>query len=42
MERTAEALPFGAKYTDMLSGREVVIEPEMTLGPREILILQNF
>lgn len=42
MERTAEALPFGAKYTDMLSGREVVIEPEMTLAPREILILQNF
>lgn len=42
MERTAESLPYGSEYTDIISGKRIKIEPEMTFGPRQIMILQNF
>lgn len=42
MERTAESLPYGTEYTDIISGKRIKIEPEMTFGPRQIMILQNF
>ncbi len=40
MDRTLEILPYGSVRRDMLTGRTVTIEPEMTFGPREILILE--
>ncbi len=42
MNRTAEILPTGTVMRDILSGRDITIEDEMTFAPREILILQNF
>lgn len=41
MERTLEILPYGSQRRDMLTGKTVTIEPEMTFAPREILILEN-
>lgn len=41
MERTLEILPYGSERRDMLTGKTVTIEPEMTFAPREILILEN-
>ena len=41
MERTLEILPYGSQRRDMLTGKTVTIEPEMTFAPREILILKN-
>ena len=42
MERTVEALPYGSRWTDALTGKEVEIGPEMQFAPREILILENW
>lgn len=42
MKRYAEVLPVGATLKDMLSGKEVTIEPEMTFAPRAIYILENY
>lgn len=41
MERTLEILPYGSQRRDILTGKTVTIEPEMTFAPREILILEN-
>ena len=41
MERTLEILPYGSQRRDMLTGKTVTIEPEMTFAPRQILILEN-
>jgi len=42
MDRTAEALPFGTAYTDIISDAKITITPKMTFAPRQIMILQNF
>lgn len=42
MERTLEVLPYGTRMRDVISGKEVTIEPEMTFGPREVMVLANF
>lgn len=42
MERTLEILPYGLQLRDIVSGKEVTIEPEMTFEPRQVMILQNF
>lgn len=42
MARTAEALPFGSTYTDIITGTPVTIHREMTFSPRQVMILQNF
>ncbi len=42
MERTAEVLPYGATFTDIITGKPVTIAQEMTFAPRQIMILQNF
>lgn len=42
MERTHEILPYGSSYKDIISGKDIVIEKEMTFAPRQTLILQNF
>jgi glycosidase len=42
MERTLEVMPIGAEYKDVLTGKIVKIEEEMTFAPRAIYILQNF
>ncbi len=42
MERTLEILPYGAQLRDIVSGKEVTIEPEMSFEPRQVMILQNF
>lgn len=42
MKRYAEVLPVGVTLKDMLSGKEVTIEPEMTFDPRAIYILENY
>nr|MDE6127069.1 cyclomaltodextrinase C-terminal domain-containing protein [Muribaculaceae bacterium] len=42
MERTLEVLPYGTQLRDIITGAEVTIEPEMTFGPRQVMILQNF
>lgn len=42
MNRTLEVLPYGTKLTNILDGSDVTISEEMTFGPREVLILQNW
>ncbi|MGN0219860.1 MAG: cyclomaltodextrinase C-terminal domain-containing protein [Muribaculaceae bacterium] len=42
MERTLEILPYGTTMTDIISGKPVTIAEEMTLEPRQVMILQNF
>lgn len=42
MERTLEILPYGTSFTDVITGKPVVISPEMTFAPRQVMILQNF
>ena len=42
MERTLEILPYGRRLHDVVSGEDVTIEKNMTFGPRQIMILQNF
>ena len=42
MERTLEILPYGLQLRDIVSGKEVTIEPEMSFEPRQVMILQNF
>lgn len=42
MERTLEILPYGSTFHDVISGKDIVIEKEMTFAPRQTLILQNF
>ena len=42
MARTEETLPVGSSYKDIISGRTITIEKEMTFSPRQIMILQNF
>ena len=42
MERTLEVLPIGTELKDVLSGKMIKIEEEMTFAPRVIYILQNF
>ena len=42
MQRSAETLPIGSTWTDMLTGNPVTIADEMTFGPRLIMILENF
>lgn len=42
MERTLEVLPYGSKLKDVVSGKTVTIEPEMTFSPRQVMILTNF
>jgi hypothetical protein len=42
MERTLEELPIGTELKDVISGKIVKIEEEMTFAPRAIYILQNF
>lgn len=42
MSRYAEILPIGTQMHDMLTGKAVTIDSEMTFAPRAILILQNF
>lgn len=41
MNQTAEIMPFGTVLTDMLSGKQLTIEPEMTFEPRALFILEN-
>lgn len=40
MQQTAEVLPLGARYRDVLTERIVTIEPELEFAPRELLILE--
>lgn len=42
MARYAEILPEGSRLTEAMTGREIIIPKEMTLLPRQTLILQNF
>lgn len=42
MERTVEVLPYGSRRFDVVSGKEVTIEPEMTFEPRQVMILENW
>lgn len=42
MERTLEVLPYGTTMHDLISGRDVTIQPEMTFGPRQVMVLYNF
>lgn len=42
MERTLEVLPYGTKLHDVVSGKEVTIEKEMTFAPRQVMVLANF
>ena len=42
MERTLEILPYGTTMTDVITGKPVTIEEEMTFEPRQVMILQNF
>lgn len=42
MERTAEVLPYGSKWTDILTGTAFEVPEKMTMKPREILVLQNW
>lgn len=41
-ERTLEILPLGTRQRDLLTGEEVEIAKELSFGPRQIYILQNF
>lgn len=41
MERTLEVLPYGTVRHDVVSGRDVKIEPTMTFAPRQVMILTN-
>ena len=41
MERTLEVLPYGTVRHDVVSGRDVTIEPTMTFAPRQVMILTN-
>lgn len=42
MEQTAEIMPYGTTLHDLLTDSDVTIAPEMTFGPRQIMILTNF
>ena len=42
MDRSAESLPIGSVMNDLISGRSITIEPEMTFAPRQVMILTNF
>lgn len=42
LARYSEILTPDRKYTDPLTGREVVLGDEITLSPRQTLLLQNF
>lgn len=42
MERTVEVLPYGTVMTDIITGKPVTVEEEMTFAPRQVMILQNF
>ncbi len=42
MENTIECLPYGSVWTDIMKNENVIIKPEMSFTPRQILILQNF
>lgn len=41
MEQTAEVLRFGSTMHDILSNKDIVIEPTMTFAPRAIYILED-
>lgn len=41
MEQTAEVLPFGTTMHDVISGKDIVIEPNMTFKPRALYILED-
>lgn len=42
MERTLEVLPYGTTLHDVVSGKDITIEPEMTFAPRQVMVLENF
>jgi len=42
MERTAEVIPYGSKWTDALTGTTIEITGTTKMPPRQILILQNW
>lgn len=42
MERTLEVLPYGTRQRDIITGEMIEITPEMTFGPRQVMILENF
>ena len=42
MDRSAESLPVGSVMKDLISGRSITVEPEMSFAPRQVMILANF
>ena len=40
MEQTAEVLPYGSSYRDVISNELITIEPQMTFSPRALFILE--
>ncbi len=42
MDRTLEILPYGMQLRDIVSGKQMTIEREMSFAPRQVMILQNF
>lgn len=41
MEQTVEVLPFGSKMHDVITGEDIIIQPEMTFAPRALYILED-